>query len=319
MLLTKINAIHMIGAIGLSCSLIACAIHPLPENVTGVSTARLVHRIRCEARDAVWAAIDQVKSRHSKHENEELNILEQTGVVYAFALSGDETNNYSATAIFTKALAHVVWTDNPNLSDVLDRKNVRSFTVIDNFQTLSKINEEKCMRVRAPGPNYQYPIVGTIGVAEMVHTFVKLAMHDLVQNNSPESITDVDLNELATAPPTMVDTITFTTTIAAGVNPIILLTPVGLSSHLSQASVSVMLNRVDTHQVVIGLGLPGPVNTLHPVPYVVTTNLASSHTKFGLIIDGAPSTPGEKAAFEAVNRQILRFGVPNSLITTGIP
>jgi hypothetical protein len=318
MLLTQVKAIRMIAAIGLSCGLAACAIHPLPDNVTGVSTARIVHRIRCEARDAVVEAIRQVRSKPNKHENEKLNILRQIGVVYAFALSGDETDSYSAMATFTKALAHVVWTDNPNLSDVLERKNVRSFTVIDNFPSLYSMKEEKCIRDQAPGPNYQYPIVGTIGVAEMINTFVKLAMHvDLVENGG-SSVEEVDLNELAKGPPTMADTITFTTTISAGVNPMILLTPVGLSSHLSQASVNVMLSRVDMHQVVIGLGLPGSVTAL-PTPKLVTTNLSSTHTKFGLIIDGTPQTKGEEAAFEAVNRQILRFGVPNSLITTGIP
>ena len=45
-------------ALAFSCGFISsgCAIHPLPENVTGVSTTHIVHRIRCEARDAVLDA-----------------------------------------------------------------------------------------------------------------------------------------------------------------------------------------------------------------------------------------------------------------------
>src|SRR4051812_38951327 len=31
----------------------ACAIHPLPQDVTGNNTARIVRKIRCEARDSI--------------------------------------------------------------------------------------------------------------------------------------------------------------------------------------------------------------------------------------------------------------------------
>src|SRR3954447_9065606 len=36
-----------------AASLGGCAIHPLPEDVTGVDTADIVRQIRCEAREAV--------------------------------------------------------------------------------------------------------------------------------------------------------------------------------------------------------------------------------------------------------------------------
>ena len=35
------------------CGFEGCAIHPLPENVTGVRTPQIVQRNRCEARDAL--------------------------------------------------------------------------------------------------------------------------------------------------------------------------------------------------------------------------------------------------------------------------
>jgi hypothetical protein len=53
-------------AIGISVILGGCAIHPLPENVTGVKTTRIVDRIRCEARDAVLAAEDKFQSPQAK-------------------------------------------------------------------------------------------------------------------------------------------------------------------------------------------------------------------------------------------------------------
>src|ERR1700685_1993726 len=41
------------AAIALSSLVAGCAIHPVPEDVTGVDTAGIVKQIRCETRDAV--------------------------------------------------------------------------------------------------------------------------------------------------------------------------------------------------------------------------------------------------------------------------
>ena len=38
------------GAVLSEITVAGCAIHPLPENVTGVSTDKIVRKIRCEAR-----------------------------------------------------------------------------------------------------------------------------------------------------------------------------------------------------------------------------------------------------------------------------
>lgn len=39
------------------CVLAGCAIHPLPDDVTGVTTAQIVQQIRCETRDAAIQAL----------------------------------------------------------------------------------------------------------------------------------------------------------------------------------------------------------------------------------------------------------------------
>src|SRR5690242_8456368 len=94
----------------------ACAIHPLPENVTGVKTETIVHKIRCEARDAViQARIDYL--HHLFPEVVDLATLRQrlsagvpvsvssnldyfnhTGIVYSFSLDGTESSGASFSA-----------------------------------------------------------------------------------------------------------------------------------------------------------------------------------------------------------------------------
>jgi hypothetical protein len=41
------------ASVGISVGLAGCAIHPLPENVTGVTTEMIAKKIRCEASQAV--------------------------------------------------------------------------------------------------------------------------------------------------------------------------------------------------------------------------------------------------------------------------
>src|SRR6185295_1159755 len=47
------NVFRFVAIAGLSFWSAACAIHPLPEDVTGVSTFYIVRQIRCEAREAI--------------------------------------------------------------------------------------------------------------------------------------------------------------------------------------------------------------------------------------------------------------------------
>jgi hypothetical protein len=286
----------------------ACAIHPLPENVTGVKTVQIVHRIRCEARDAVVHAANWLSSRNKL---KKLQILESTAIVYAFSLEGMESDNFQASTSFVKPLTNSTQTYNPSLGDNLMRQNTRTFTVVDNFSVLyHKMDAKKC-ETEPTGSNYQYPIVGTIGVHEMINTFINLTLHEDLEEEQQQNITGgSNLDITANGPPTMVDTISFTTTLSAGVTPTIMLTPVTMATQLTMASLGITLSRTDTHQVIVGLALPGPISSLGaPIPI-------SPHPRVGMLISGSPRNPAEANALEAVNDQILRYEVPRPLITT---
>jgi hypothetical protein len=314
---------RILCTIVLSYGLGACATHPLPEDVTGIKTTQIVHRIRCEAKEAV----DRQKKRiieepsdspwRARTRNTKLKILEQVGIVYSFSLNGQESNNLtSATATFQKTWSNGTFTFNPGLGDTLTRQNVRAFTVVDNFSELLKINERYC--AQSTGPNYQYPIVGNIGIAEMIDTFVIMAPGLQQEQQGIENGGDSPSLAMNTAP-AMVDTISFTTTLSAGVTPTWMLTPVTTALQLTSASIQLGVSRTDIHQVIIGLALPAPVSSLSPVTAPSSNpNLAQANRqRFGLLVTGYPSTRnGEAVALEAVNNQILRFEVPKSLIVT---
>jgi hypothetical protein len=310
--------------LGLSLSLAACAIHPLPEDVAGVTTAQIVHRIRCEAREAVIKARSMIAaepgdtSQKMKRRQAKLTTLDAIGIVYSFTLNGQEMDNLNSTtgATFVKPLSNGSFTLNPSVGDTLMRQNIRSFTVIDNFSAV-RSNQRVCDD-QVNAPNYQYPIAGHIGVAEMINTFVTL----VVDNNLQEEQSDnLALGQTAPAPalntaPAMVDTISFTTTLSAGLTSTWMLTPIGNALQLSGASLNLGAQRMDVHQVIIGLALPGPVSSLGQVAAPSQPLFAGGdYQRSRLLVPGYPRRDnGEAEALQAVSNQIARFEVPKSLI-----
>jgi hypothetical protein len=199
--------------------------------VSGLNTARIMHRIRCESRDAVVQELQQFLAldKKDKFQREKLAIVESIGIVYDFTFN-----------------------------------KVRTFNVSDNFEGLvHKMDARKCIG-EPTGPNYQYPIVGTIGIKETIAAFTKSALHGMLQGEA--------LDITANGPSQMVDTIYFTAATTGGVNPTIMLNRVTMAGPPS---------RIDINQVIVGLALPGPISSL-----------------------GAPTarTNAEAAAQEAVKR-----------------
>lgn len=84
-------------------------------------------------------------------------------------------NGVTANTAFEQMLTRGPFTFNPSAGDSLKRENKRTFTVADNCNTLMQM--QKCDTEPA-GPNYQYPIVGTIGINEVIRTFLTMALHE---------------------------------------------------------------------------------------------------------------------------------------------
>lgn len=293
--------------IGIVCCLTACSIHPIPKDVTGLSTAMIVRKIRCEARDAVISkALVYLEYKKLQLNPEELRTLNvekshlppevksyfayfgQTGIVFSFALQGTENNNVSFSSLVSKPISNGTESLGSSFGDTLQRDNIRAFTITNNFQELVQLPADYC-NFEPSSPNFQYPIAGAIGIAEMVDTFVDLT---LFNNLGGEK-------DVATAakrgPPSMGDTITFTTTISAGLVPKVVFTPVGTAARLLNATLILDASRIDKHKVIIGLGLPGGPDKI-----------------FG----GRMAATGKSAAQRAVEEQILRFEVTKPLVVS---
>jgi hypothetical protein len=312
--------------LALVCILAACSIHPLPDDVTGVSTANIVRKIRCEARDAVvrkalaylqsegyafderqlrdldfWALRDPKRSRIRRPVADTLDYFSQTGIVFSFSLQMTESNSASLQADLIKPLTRGTFTLTPSVGDSVSRDNIRAFTVSDNFADLVKTLDDNYCDFKQAGPNFQYPIVGRIGVDEMIDTFVQLTLFN--------GLGGPNASATKRGPPTMADTLTFTTTVSGGLSPKVAFTPVSNNFQVLDASLTASAMRVDHHQVIVGLGLPiGPQfarrdSTARSAPAPQFTN----HGLTAAFISATPKQSGEAAAAQAVAQQIIRF------------
>jgi hypothetical protein len=308
-------------ASALSCGLLSsalggCAIHPLPENVTGVRTAQIVHRNRCEARDALHKIEDWLVI----YKPSAVMTLQQIGVVLSYTLDITESDSLTATSGFEQMITRGSFTFNPNAEDSLKRENRRAFTIADNYLTLKQMQDCATEPVSL---NYQYPIVGTIGIDETIRTFLTMALHEDLNGVLDPNTAESKLYQSLAGTPTMVETLTFTTTVNAGITPTVMLTPVTRATQLTSASLAFAWSRMDVHEVIIGLGLPsvpppesdvkkGGVKNFVRYSTVPSVAGIASRARTPLLIDasvpaGTTSSSGIGAALEAVNSQIVRF------------
>lgn len=295
----------------ISCGLGACAIHPLPQDVTGVRTSQIVHRNRCEAAAAVF---DIERWLRKNHKPAAANELINIGVALSYTLDITESDSLTAATNFEQLLTKGSFNVNPGGADSLMRENKRTFTVADNYQTFTQMRN---CDAEPAGSNYQYPIVGTIGINETIQTFLTMALHEDLNGviENPDKLPN-DPSEYTAASPTMVEALTFTTKINAGVMPSISLMPVGKAIQLNTASLDFEWSRQDMHEVIVGLGMPTvPPLAGHAKRLYSTISSASgiaARARTPLLIDAVvPADAGPKSgvalALEAVNNQIIRF------------
>ena len=318
-------------ALAFSCGFISsgCSIHPLPKDVTGYETPTLVRKIRCEARDAVRKTVLEILHKNGRHqeiadiesldpktlslnrwEQQSLADVQRIGIVYDFSLQGIENGGVNFNADIIKPLSNGTETYSPSLSDTLKRDNTRTFTVSDNFYTLLMLganNKDHCKFLPAganSSPNYQYPIAGRIGLDEMIQTFVRLAVSgDVVGELDPTKVTGGDILSPA-GPPTMVDTLIFTTTVGGGLNSMVMLSPMGTALQLKDASLMASASRMDVHMVTIGLAMSPAPSKLSPGAVVAA--LAPQTSSLFLTQRVKSLGSGEALAGQAIIQHYIR-------------
>ena len=323
------------GAVGVAVAVAGCAIHPLPEDLSGVSTYVIVRQIRCETRQSIintalgWLTSEQnqgkvdpasrqigLEFKNRRRPIQEFSpklfkgrvgaiiaVFYDTGVAYTFDLDMSEINNFNTQFNLLKIFQNAKLTN--GLPGGIDRtrQNERLFTITDLFGGLIRLPDDYCSdpatsRNYVVAENYVYPITGRIGVEKMIQDFVLLTLFGSL--GGPK--------DNIQGPPTLVDQLSFTTQFSGSINPIIIFSPVGLGLSLSDASLNISAVRRDLHKVTIGLAIAGPgINLIGPLRTALfTTPLVSTYA----------STRGEQNAVTAVNQFLtLKLFQPTVVVT----
>jgi len=306
----------------LSCVLASCAIHPLPEDVTGLTTYEIVRQIRCEAREAVvelaigWLTADEnlkdgkvdpasrrIGIEFAEHArpiqtfspklfkgrvNKILTVFYDSGIAYNFNLTMTENNNIDPTIDLLKPMSNGgKFTVGVTANADRQRQNVRIFTITDTFSGLvQKIPDDYCTG-KIVRENYIYPIAGKIGIEKMIEDFIRLTLFaDLSGTSSGGKVS---------GPPTMSDTLEFTTTFSISATPKVTFAQIGNALQFADASLNATAKRVDDHKVTVGLAL-GNVGAAQ------VSSVRSS--LMGPLLTVARVTGPEQAAAEAVNQAL---------------
>lgn len=203
-----------------------CSVHPLPEDVTRVSTVDIVQSIRCEAKRAILVHAPEP-------------IFAPAVIGYEFQFQITETNGTALTNLeFKYPFSSGTLALPFNAGSRRDRVGDRNFKIIETFADLKKMSSALCADGIAE-PNLRYPIAGSIGLAEVVRTYAELERRTNLAKN------DNQANSL----PTFSDKLKFTTKIGGGLKPSVKLAQVPGHFRLIDASADLFAERTDLHIV----------------------------------------------------------------------
>ena len=193
--------------------LASCTI-PDQRQVTGVDLVDIVQNIRCETRDALQA--HRVLVGGQDH-----------AIGFGFDFNTEQNKNLGGSATLSWPLAHGVFS--VGLDGGLDKKRYgdEKVTIAETFTELQDI---KCER-REPKKALSYPIVGKIGVDDVIEKYLVLT-----------SIKTADVKDYSR-------TLRFTLKMRAGVSPQWDLVPIRAPK--VKASIDADIDRQDFHEVKI--------------------------------------------------------------------
>lgn len=257
-------------------ALAGCATHPLPSDLTRVSTYDIVQQIRCEAKRAV---ID------------DRSYYRTASIAYEFEFDITENNVAGAGAVFA-------WPFTAGGGFGLEaggsidrtRANVRNIRITDRFQELLAI---KC---DAPPPRIDalYPVAGDIGTYEVVTTFIALQQAD---------------NSRAGDVFTFSDKLRFTTVLQGHLNPTLTLIPLADQFRLAQVNATLSGQRRDIHAVTLTLaGAPRRLARGGGIPmksFATRTGSAPGSSLVGTTVLQDAIDPRDRALLELDRQRIL--------------
>jgi len=266
--------LNWVGCI-LAAGLGGCSLYPIPDDVTYLRTEDIVRYGRCEVRSALFDYMfehgivsreivsrddkdKQLKARIQKAKDfekekkdpstkEQENLLTlarliKVAVAYSFDFHIAEHNRTGASTGFKLPWMSTNALDVGGAAAIdLTRIGSRVFGTEDSWEDLigdSSVCDGRPWQQR-PG-NILYPLTGSIGVGNVVKTFI-------------------DIEQQGGAKDNFVDTLTFTTDVSGGADAAVKIEPVPSQFRLVSATASVAASRVDIHKLTVSLAFPQPV------------------------------------------------------------
>lgn len=211
-----------------------CSIHPLQDDVTDLPVVDIVHKVRCEARDAIIRH-DVVWHVDPKIPGGRIYQFDGAAIAYTFTFSAAENNDASASGDLSFPIYKGTMKIALDVGEKKSRRGDRVFKIADNFADLRHLTSCDKAIVKE---SWRYPITGTTGLDEVIASFIKLT-------KLQEALSDVA---------EYTDTISFTTKINGSVNPSVSLIP-GVR-RLANARANASADREDVHKILVAIAAP---------------------------------------------------------------
>ena len=278
-----------LAACVLSIAVAACAIRPLPEDVTGYSTVQIVAKVRCEVRDAIRAAVihelmlpEKLKlypryvelagllergtlpwkglraylksyavDRDTMKRFEDYN---QAVIGYEFTFDIEEKNITAGGVDVLGGLSNGTVKLGLSAASDLIRGNNRTFRILDNFETLAVgLEEEYCGEdyyVNQQSEQYRNPVYPIAGSLKLGELIRTFLA--LAHKGNLVGMSDTGADKEI---PTLIDVMEFTTRLTGGATPRIELLPRRSFSPVN-AFVAHANTREDIHRIRVVVKLP---------------------------------------------------------------
>lgn len=278
----KIRFVSIISTlVSASISVSACAIRPIPQNATKVSTYDIVQRIRCEMRDTLRAYLigafakfgppglaakykanpallrdfdARERKKLPRDLQDLLNRFDHGYVGYEFTFDITEHNTLGGGISIGELITRGMFSASVNGEADKQRKNTRNFIVIDNFEQLVRFlgrdsnNQEICSYEHGK-TNFSYPISGSLNLDNSFRQFVNLyEFGSLNQKKESDSVWN--------------DTMEFTTTFSGDAGGTVTLSAVAGATKIVGANAKYTAKRVDKHKLVLSFVLSREVSLL---------------------------------------------------------
>jgi hypothetical protein len=244
--------------------LAGCSVHPLPDQVTRQSTVGIVTAIRCEARQAILEYASDPAFNGG-------------AIGYIFDFDITEHNSAGLDLTFKKIFSNGEFDLTLSGANTdLTRQADRVFTIVDTFGELKRAEcSDEILRSR-----FKYPIAGSIGLKEVVATFMEL-------DRLGSSVLEPGSTTVGGQTATFSDTLTYTTILDAGtINPQLTLSPVQNSFRLTSLSATFTSKRQDKHMLTLAIALPEPKGT---TPKRLVRMAARATSQRSPFVGGVPS------------------------------